>query len=371
MIGLLLRVGVVLLCITGLLLASALAFGVYLSDNPVLVYTRNDNGTRGRIYLTDMQTQLTFALTSAEHDSSQPVWSPDGSQIIFRSDMRDADGVRQRHYIMDADGRNVRPLAPGLVEIGGVIDLPLWSPDGTQVALRIRPAGARDLQFYVLDVASGEITHLTNSKYIFSTTAWQWTPDSSRLRWVEILLDEFDAWEVPVDPPAEATRLHLWDTDFGGTLLYPIFSGDASQFMTYSRVSADAAYTFQRFDIADGSIDAWQTETSIGSRLPSLAWAPDDAQVVFTGYDDALGQDVLYLADRNGEQVRALLGFQEQGVYQVVTVRPAAFSGGYWVGFRAGDAPPNATGDYCVIHTTQPLDAVRCITNAVHVSFQP
>ena len=57
-----------------------------------------------------------------------PTWSPDGTQIAFVS------GSRYRNkdlYVMDADGSNMRKIAPTNYIVGRP---PAWSPDGSRIA---------------------------------------------------------------------------------------------------------------------------------------------------------------------------------------------------------------------------------------------
>jgi Tol biopolymer transport system component len=79
-------------------------------DNHEDVWTINANGT-------DL-TQLTHS-PAFEFD---PSWSPDGTQIAYRSDRGDESEI----WVMNADGTDQRRLTAGLS--------PAWSPDGSSIA---------------------------------------------------------------------------------------------------------------------------------------------------------------------------------------------------------------------------------------------
>jgi TolB protein len=62
-------------------------------------------------------------------DNSEPIWSPDGSQIAFLSDR---DGPNMEIYIMDPDGTNIKRVTHHgkfLTNIYGIA----WSLDGEKI----------------------------------------------------------------------------------------------------------------------------------------------------------------------------------------------------------------------------------------------
>src|SRR6266536_240037 len=61
-------------------------------------------------------------------------------------------------YIMDAEGTNVRRL----VEEGGEVVNPAWSPDGQRIAFAWRPPRASNFDIYIHELATGKNTQITH-----------------------------------------------------------------------------------------------------------------------------------------------------------------------------------------------------------------
>jgi Tol biopolymer transport system component len=97
-----------------------------------------------------------------------PDWSPDGSTIVFNSD-RDG-GLRG--FFMDPDGSHVRPLG-----VDQWFEYPAWSPDGRRIAFE--SAIGSNYEVFVLDVAAGDVTQLTDAP---GDDSWPvWSPDGSMI----------------------------------------------------------------------------------------------------------------------------------------------------------------------------------------------
>jgi TolB protein len=102
-----------------------------------------------------------------------PVWSPDGTQLVFAQQPPDAgDPTAQTEsvYISDTSGHNRRLLAT----FPGFIQLPAWSPDGKTIAYQTWTGKRGDADIVLLDVASGRFTTITHRErpYLDETPAW-------------------------------------------------------------------------------------------------------------------------------------------------------------------------------------------------------
>jgi TolB protein len=104
-------------------------------------------------------TDLTRLTNSPEPDFD-PSWSPDGTQIAFRSERSGEPEI----WIMNADGTGRRRLAEGLS--------PAWSPDGSLIAF----AGRAGLSVIGSDGTGRRVLpHTEGGEYP------SWSPDGSRI----------------------------------------------------------------------------------------------------------------------------------------------------------------------------------------------
>ncbi|MDX1582289.1 MAG: hypothetical protein R3338_01690, partial [Thermoanaerobaculia bacterium] len=90
-------------------------------DGKTFVFVKGTASER-QIYLQRVDGRSAIRLSSsADHDDHDPMYSPDGSQIVFRSE-RDGGGL----FLMGATGESVRRLT-------SQGHTPSWSPDGSEV----------------------------------------------------------------------------------------------------------------------------------------------------------------------------------------------------------------------------------------------
>lgn len=105
-------------------------------------------------------------LTDSKGYDAEGSYSADGRHIVFCSNRSGPENLEL--YIMDADGKNVRPLtrAPGCYNGG-----PFFSPDGTKVIFRSDRKKKDHLQLYVID-SDGK-----NERALTDDLTWvQWGP---------------------------------------------------------------------------------------------------------------------------------------------------------------------------------------------------
>lgn len=118
-------------------------------------------------------TRLT-QLTSGSAIADIPVWSPDGTQIAFRY-AATADDANRRNVgigVMNADGSNVRILVQPQTRSAIVVFE--WSPDSTQLVFGRNVGRENDQAIFLLDIASGEVTNLTEAAAGYDHRAPDW-----------------------------------------------------------------------------------------------------------------------------------------------------------------------------------------------------
>jgi Tol biopolymer transport system component len=130
---------------------------VYSSEGDIFVV--HADGT-GRTQLTDHPAE-----------DFDPVWSPDGTQIAFRSHRDDGD---EEVYLMNADGSDQRNLsnAPNHGDYS-----PAWSPDGEWIAFMSNRAGNNNI--WVIQPDGSGLRQVTDIQGISEYPSW--APDGGRI----------------------------------------------------------------------------------------------------------------------------------------------------------------------------------------------
>jgi TolB protein len=227
-------------------LALAPLSGRIVFDNHEDVWTINADGT-------DL-TRLTHS-PAFEFD---PSWSPDGTQIAYRSDRGDESEI----WIMNADGTGQRRLTAGLS--------PAWSPDGSSIAYAspghdpnpplsgisiMNPDGSG--QHRVPDTDGGEYP--------------SWSPEGKRIAFNSNLTGDHVMYIVDVDGS------NLVDLSSVGEGWQVDWSPDGRSILFTSHRDHPDNYTDVYVMRPDGSGVKRLTQ----ARAYTPAWSPDGSHIVF------------------------------------------------------------------------------------------
>ena len=126
---------------------------VWSPDGKQILFTSNRDGNN-EIYVMNADGSAPTNLTNNPAHDIFPKWSADGTQIGFSSDRDGNDGI----YVMNADGSNVKRLTD---EPGDNV-FPRWSPDGKMIVF-VFGHGSGTYEIYLMNADGSNRTPLTNS----------------------------------------------------------------------------------------------------------------------------------------------------------------------------------------------------------------
>jgi Tol biopolymer transport system component len=210
--------------------ASAASFPAVSRDGKLLAFTTGGvdvNVWKRRLDEPDGSVVGSAWLAASGLDSS-PQWSPDGSQVAFRSSRTGSDEV----WMAAADGQ----AAHRLTHFGGpVTGSPRWSPDGKWIALDSRAGGNSNI--YVVAATGGEPRRITPEESNESLASWSrdgraiyYNSDSTGVRSMFRR-----SWNGSDAGPRELIREHAcagWESPDGRYLYYVHSPGEPGLFRT-------------------------------------------------------------------------------------------------------------------------------------------
>lgn len=102
------------------------------------------------------------SLTVLAPSSGDPVWSPDGKQLVFATFRDDNPEI----YVMNADGGH----QTNLTNNGAMDDNPSWSPDGKQIIFNSNRDG--NYEIYAMNADGSNLINLTKNSAYDRFPAW-------------------------------------------------------------------------------------------------------------------------------------------------------------------------------------------------------
>jgi len=274
----------------------------------------NTNGTRN-VWAMNADGSGATALTKLTASGTSvdtPVWSLDGSKIVFES-ARALDGSDALSpnfifniWLINADGSGTTPLTK-LTAPGTSNEEPVWSPDGSKIAFASFRAldgidssnGIKNI--WVMNADGSAATPLTKLTAANSDSDQpSWTPDGSKILFEsERAVDGSNAgtphgtrniWVVNADGSG-ATPLTKLVSSLGASSSFPKASADGSKIVFASGRALDGSDAFNSpngtFNIwvmnADGSSSAPLTKLTAANASSFFPiWSPGGTQIFFT-----------------------------------------------------------------------------------------
>lgn len=272
----------------------------------------------------------TRRLTRRDAQDRFPIWSPDGAQIAFGSQVgerwgwelwvMDATGGRQRRLFSRIVAKSARGwcrdnkrIAFAATAADGNVDIytvdvesnaitrlssapgedrePSWSPDCRQIAFSSMRDGHAEI--YVVQADGREVRRLTNHAAADDSPAW--SPDGSAIAFVS---DRGDAKDLYLMRP-DGQGLQRLTTGVGVTRDSSRWSPDSSRIAI--QIARGKNYDIGVVRLSDKTyVDFARSDAYDGM----YAWSPDSASLVFVSARD--GAEALYRADADGRNVQRL-----------------------------------------------------------------
>ena len=244
------------------------------SDEPLIAF-HADPGGRDDTYVMDPQGGRVTAVTEGMETIAQPLWSPDGAQLIVACCTSDMGHL----YLVDGPGAEPVELAAG---ISGAAD-PAWSPDGSSIAFGSTASGT----LFVVDVSGprpGDPRELG-----LTGAGPSWSPDGSRIAFfadrngnLDIYTARRDGTDVvPVTDDAAPEYSPSWSPS--GNLIAFVSEADGDQDMHVVR--------------PDGSREVDVSRDAVPDDFP--VWSPGGDRLAYVAY--LHGADPLTIGDGDAE----------------------------------------------------------------------
>jgi Tol biopolymer transport system component len=237
--------------------ATDLAFS---SDGKWITYVAVPDGTlwRSRVNGTDR-----LQLTSAPDQAALPVWSPDGTQIAFVSLK---PGQSWKLFLVPTAGGTPQEV---LSESGSQIDAN-WSADGSHLMFGDFSHDAGGLSIRILDLKTHKLEKVPGSDGLFSP---RWSPDGRYIAGLSpdnTTLKRFDF---------ETQKWSNWLVESAGSVSYPVWSADSKSIYFDDLVNGDEsirkvaleqsqpelAFVLGAIDRYPGALGTWSGRAADGS----------------------------------------------------------------------------------------------------------
>jgi Tol biopolymer transport system component len=235
------------------------------------------------IYVMNPDGSNQIRLTDNPANDLSPVYSPDGSKIVFRSQRDDNDEI----YVMNADGTNQIRLTDN-----PAIDFHAsFSPDGTKIIFTSTRNG--NYEVYVMNPDGTNQTRLTNNPAADFTPAF--SLDGTKIVFVSNR-DGIDQIYVMNPDGTNQTRLiNTASNDFT-----PVFTPDGTKIVFASTRDGGNAEIYEMN--ADGTNQTRLTNNPAVNASPSVS--SDGSKIAFVSNRDG-GNDEIYVMNIDGtNQIR-------------------------------------------------------------------
>lgn len=223
----------------------------------------------------DLRTARTHIRLPDTQVGTLPLWSPDGTEIAYTSM---ADGDSELYIVPTFSGK------PRQITHNREFDnQPVYSHDGQRIAFVSNRAGHYNL--YVMHVSGQNVRRLTSGAMDDYYPAW--SPDDTQLVFVSWMTGASDLHllDIATRQPQQLTTGFSHET-------YPVWSPDG-QFIAYVAESTTTSDIF----MLDSSSEIPRQITNSVLAERSLTWAADGTHLYFAGFESGQLLPHLYRAN--------------------------------------------------------------------------
>ncbi len=272
-----------------------------VGPNGQIVFSALDAGGSERIWTVQPDgsalTELTATLSG---EQSAPVWSPDGTRIVFNDVATQSSPANL--LVMDADGGNVSNITASLNPDGFGFDNrhPTWSPDGTELVWARNNDGDPDIFRGNADgTASREL--VVNEPFIDNEFGRfygmeqepSWSPDGTRIVFTESLTQNSLAL---VEASGTSPLTYVEAPNDGFSYTNPAWSPEGTE-VAYLRRPAGSPGD----DLVVTNPDTGQTATVTPEGYTDFrdpGFSPDGTLLMFTAYSFLTGENAVWTLPR-------------------------------------------------------------------------
>jgi Tol biopolymer transport system component len=200
--------------------------------------------------------------------------SPDGSMVAYAGN----DGGKFVIFVANADGANTRPLE----ETGsdGAAVGPEFSPDGSKIVYQVRGAGNLAGDIFVVDVATGATTRVTNLEPADSGLWYMgphFGPDGRTIFFTAPRPGTGRGWDIWSVPVSGGTPTMVLGGAIGGRI-----SPDGRTIVYFEpNLSLDSPYLGNMW-LADADGSNPRRVAGVQGDVFGARWSPDGTRIAFT-----------------------------------------------------------------------------------------